>query len=113
MWYYFFFFFFSSRRRHTRFLRDWSSDVCSSDLLSLPIHRNASEGALARPALLHSDVSPHVGGGDRGPASGPAISCPVPSSRAARVSRVSRVARASRPSRSSPPPPRPRRSFPS
>src|SRR5690606_41119921 len=28
-------FFFSSRRRHTRFSRDWSSDVCSSDLDSL------------------------------------------------------------------------------
>src|SRR2546421_8454650 len=28
-----FFFFFSSRRRHTRSDRDWSSDVCSSDLL--------------------------------------------------------------------------------
>src|SRR5215217_9384444 len=27
------FFFFSSRRRHTRYWRDWSSDVCSSDLL--------------------------------------------------------------------------------
>src|SRR5690606_39381842 len=27
-------FFFSSRRRHTRFSRDWSSDVCSSDLVS-------------------------------------------------------------------------------
>src|SRR6266542_7113677 len=27
-----FFFFFSSRRRHTRCYRDWSSDVCSSDL---------------------------------------------------------------------------------
>src|SRR5690606_7132449 len=27
-----FLFFFSSRRRHTRFSRDWSSDVCSSDL---------------------------------------------------------------------------------
>src|SRR5690349_7070877 len=26
-------FFFSSRRRHTRSLRDWSSDVCSSDLI--------------------------------------------------------------------------------
>src|SRR5690606_39863705 len=26
-------FFFSSRRRHTRFSRDWSSDVCSSDLM--------------------------------------------------------------------------------
>src|SRR5204862_776942 len=29
---FFCFFFFSSRRRHTRSLRDWSSDVCSSDL---------------------------------------------------------------------------------
>src|SRR5204862_1945164 len=28
----FFLFFFSSRRRHTSSLRDWSSDVCSSDL---------------------------------------------------------------------------------
>src|SRR5699024_12302912 len=28
----FFFLFFSSRRRHTRSKRDWSSDVCSSDL---------------------------------------------------------------------------------
>src|SRR5690606_5772754 len=32
----FFFFFFSSRRRHTRFSRDWSSDVCSSDLKEYP-----------------------------------------------------------------------------
>src|SRR5690606_5595679 len=30
--------FFSSRRRHTRFSRDWSSDVCSSDLLRIPYH---------------------------------------------------------------------------
>src|SRR5438034_7517377 len=29
-------FFFSSRRRHTRSLCDWSSDVCSSDLISGP-----------------------------------------------------------------------------
>src|SRR3989449_5685568 len=29
----YFFFFFSSRRRHTRCSRDWSSDVCSSDLV--------------------------------------------------------------------------------
>src|SRR5690606_7977998 len=27
--------FFSSRRRHTRFSRDWSSDVCSSDLANV------------------------------------------------------------------------------
>src|SRR3712207_6960674 len=29
------FFFFSSRRRHTRYWRDWSSDVCSSDLVDV------------------------------------------------------------------------------
>src|SRR5215813_14930175 len=34
----FFFFFFSSRRRHTRCGRDWSSDVCSSDLKVLVVH---------------------------------------------------------------------------
>src|SRR5437762_3145654 len=32
MFFYIFFFFFSSRRRHTRYIGDWSSDVCSSDL---------------------------------------------------------------------------------
>src|SRR2546422_2018509 len=34
----FFFFFFSSRRRHTRCSRDWSSDVCSSDLEDALLH---------------------------------------------------------------------------
>src|SRR5690349_14778641 len=33
-----FFFFFSSRRRHTRSLRDWSSDVCSSDLFPMDMN---------------------------------------------------------------------------
>ena len=32
---FFFFFFFSSRRRHTRYIGDWSSDVCSSDLVPM------------------------------------------------------------------------------
>src|SRR5206468_8196369 len=38
-------FFFSSRRRHTRSDRDWSSDVCSSDLLRLHCYgaRNAAD----------------------------------------------------------------------
>src|SRR2546429_8805684 len=35
----FFFFFFSSRRRHTRCSRDWSSDVCSSDLCEASLRR--------------------------------------------------------------------------
>src|SRR5258707_8546167 len=34
------FFFFSSRRRHTRYWRDWSSDVCSSDLNDEKRRRN-------------------------------------------------------------------------
>src|SRR5687768_11636150 len=41
-----FYFFFSSRRRHTRCSRDWSSDVCSSDLHAdaLPPERQARPG---------------------------------------------------------------------
>src|SRR6185295_18074788 len=41
-----FFFFFSSRRRHTRYWRDWSSDVCSSELADASYRR----GAIATPA---------------------------------------------------------------
>src|SRR6266542_2940593 len=58
------FFFFSSRRRHTRCYRDWSSDVCSSDLverqvLSVGLHppELAVERASAEPdALVDEDV---------------------------------------------------------
>src|SRR5690606_39852593 len=35
--------FFSSRRRHTRFSRDWSSDVCSSDLSGMSNDGNGSD----------------------------------------------------------------------
>src|SRR5437660_839909 len=35
-------YFFSSRRRHTRWPRDWSSDVCSSDLIA--VHRRYTLG---------------------------------------------------------------------
>src|SRR5215203_467536 len=42
------FFFFSSRRRHTRYWRDWSSDVCSSDLdgrvLNVGYHQHRDGG---------------------------------------------------------------------
>src|SRR5690606_39934091 len=41
------FFFFSSRRRHTRFSRDWSSDVCSSDLEIMVAH-GEHQNVLAR-----------------------------------------------------------------
>src|SRR5256884_223465 len=38
--------FFSSRRRHTRCSRDWSSDVCSSDLVRGPVKAQAASGAI-------------------------------------------------------------------
>src|SRR5438132_8427937 len=41
-------FFFSSRRRHTRSLCDWSSDVCSSDLVALLERERAEECDLVR-----------------------------------------------------------------
>src|ERR1017187_3040338 len=44
LFFFFFFFFFSSRRRHTRYIGDWSSDVCSSDL-GLPV-----DGSVPPPA---------------------------------------------------------------
>src|SRR2546422_3178123 len=47
----FFVFFFSSRRRHTRCSRDWSSDVCSSDL---PERRRAVRDLPVRP--YHEEV---------------------------------------------------------
>src|SRR5437764_6756215 len=52
-----FFFFFSSRRRHTRYIGDWSSDVCSSDL--------AASGA----ASVHGRVTKSLGE--------PAVGAPV------------------------------------
>src|SRR2546422_7823279 len=48
------FFFFSSRRRHTRCSRDWSSDVCSSDLIRvyLPVLRSSTaEGGCSSACL--------------------------------------------------------------
>src|SRR3712207_7262893 len=37
-------FFFSSKRRHTRYWRDWSSDVCSSDLTEIAAGHVVREG---------------------------------------------------------------------
>src|SRR5690606_20367115 len=66
-------FFFSSRRRHTRFSRDWSSDVCSSDLPAQPAavlgHGEAGRGrggdrpgpdqpARVAPQLRHPPAQP-------------------------------------------------------
>src|SRR6266550_5902618 len=52
------FFFFSSRRRHTRCSRDWSSDVCSSDLRSRP----ARWGGKGEGALTLDEIDGHTSG---------------------------------------------------
>src|SRR5947209_10563488 len=46
-------FFFSSRRRHTRYWRDWSSDVCSSDL-SFKIVQLPLTAEVARPVSVET-----------------------------------------------------------
>src|SRR5207247_4115749 len=51
-------FFFSSRRRHTRSTRDWSSDVCSSDLLAGLSPRLARENRRQK-EFLHSSLYSH------------------------------------------------------
>src|SRR5690606_2286402 len=53
----YFYFFFSSRRRHTRFSRDWSSDVCSSDL--------AIRHTPRVPNIIATIASPSVGGKEK------------------------------------------------
>src|SRR5690606_41371747 len=54
---------FSSRRRHTRFSRDWSSDVCSSDLV-MCAWQSMKPGTVRRPA--RSIVSTSSSAGRRG-----------------------------------------------
>src|SRR5690606_14428375 len=44
--------FLSSRRRHTRFSRDWSSDVCSSDLLRRPVGRRRPVRGMRRNPVM-------------------------------------------------------------
>src|SRR2546422_3203911 len=80
----YFFFFFSSRRRHTRCSRDWSSDVCSSDLPHVPVDGGGAGRELSqapavrcqgrprhhhqarRPAAQHADAgAPGSGKADR------------------------------------------------
>src|SRR5256885_13158738 len=58
------FFFFSSRRRHTRLQGDWSSDVCSSDLLgiTLKVEADRSEFEAKRSELESIQRSPPLRG---------------------------------------------------
>src|SRR6266850_5841574 len=51
-----YFFFFSSRRRHTRLQGDWSSDVCSSDLVSVGVEPTTS--AVMTQTLNHQPLRP-------------------------------------------------------
>src|SRR5690606_40428388 len=51
------FFFFSSRRRHTRFSRDWSSDVCSSDLTQRHV-KHGRTGAEHFPPEIRHELAP-------------------------------------------------------
>src|SRR5690606_40105550 len=55
--FFFLFFFFSSRRRHTRFSRDWSSDVCSSDLYPVSGCIMTWNNQLSLTLKLHSSVA--------------------------------------------------------
>src|SRR6266511_200800 len=66
-----FFFFFSSRRRHTRFSRDWSSDVCSSDL------KRSERPSWARRSESSSSATSLV----RSPEASRSVSCSFASSR--------------------------------
>src|SRR5207245_8776562 len=63
-----YYFFFSSRRRHTRCYRDWSSDVCSSDLDVVEIQQIATGIAASLvpdAATLNRIRRRRVGGGPR------------------------------------------------
>src|SRR5438445_12800954 len=57
-------FFFSSRRRHTRYWRDWSSDVCSSDLVAVADRHPRAAGA--RALQIHHEEEDQGGEHDEG-----------------------------------------------
>src|SRR5437016_11652535 len=67
-----FFFFFSSRRRHTRLVSDWSSDVCSSDLVLRQAQDDRSEPVRTEPVEVPECTGP--GPFDKLRANGPLIS---------------------------------------
>src|SRR6202021_2698363 len=60
------FFFFSSRRRHTRYWRDWSSDVCSSDLRRRDLRdvpRRVNAEPASRRVVIVTGASRGIGAG--------------------------------------------------
>src|SRR5207302_2020823 len=68
MFFIYIFFFFSSRRRHTRFSRDWSSDVCSSDLNQFREHlgqelQMVEQRAQGLSSQIADEVQQHVNSG--------------------------------------------------
>src|SRR5690349_24945911 len=54
-------FFFSSRRRHTSSLRDWSSDVCSSDLYERAVLAYSLTGGTREPIVLDRTLASLTG----------------------------------------------------
>src|SRR5438034_8323836 len=74
-----FVFFFSSRRRHTRSLCDWSSDVCSSDLVKTPRMTGPARVFDCEEDCLETILAGHVKRGDvlviryEGPKGGPGM----------------------------------------
>src|SRR5882724_10609517 len=89
-------FFFSSRRRHTRCLSDWSSDVCSSDLLHGCAHPAGARAAgptaqaAARSSHLGADGVPHPPGPLEGPRSAAAVGGGAPAAPAGGAARERR-----------------------
>src|SRR2546429_1127895 len=91
-------FFFSSRRRHTSCSRDWSSDVCSSDLCGFacavaPVVEidHASRGRVTRDALdplLAAHPAPHVAAAPRHVAPPPGPTAGAPAARFATLLRA-------------------------
>src|SRR5690606_40066490 len=57
-------FFFSSRRRHTRFSRDWSSDVCSSDLKRKGLGKGLDALLSAGLGISTPSLAPAAGAGE-------------------------------------------------